>query len=78
MRLQILLMPSAQSDERYERAATRWLARFALERPGAGLEGVRLGLLALEALPSSPDDGKDLLRHLCHRHRVDPVAHMLA
>ena len=33
--LSICLLMSARDDERYERAAVRWLARVALERPGA-------------------------------------------
>ena len=35
--LAICLLMSVRDDERFERAAVRWLARLALERPGIGL-----------------------------------------
>ena len=63
--LRICLLMSAADDARFDRAATRWLARFALERPQVGLEDLRLALHALKALPHNPDGGRDALAGLC-------------
>ena len=52
--LAVVLLMAVRDDEAFDRAATRWLARFALERPAVGLEDLRLGLSALEALPFNP------------------------
>lgn len=51
--LAILPVIAAQEPAKYERAATRWLARFALERP-VGLEEIGAALAALERLPDHP------------------------
>src|SRR3954463_2220047 len=48
------LLMSARDDDRYERAAVRWLARVALERPGVGLGDLRDGLIAFGAVPDNP------------------------
>ena len=51
--LAILPVIASEEPERYERAACRWLARLALERP-VGLEEIRLALAALDELPVRP------------------------
>jgi hypothetical protein len=66
-----------KEDDRYEQAATRWLARLALERPAAGLEDLRLGLTALEALPYNPSAAREVLADLCSRHRLENVVGLL-
>lgn len=75
--LAILLLMSTADDERFDRAATRWLARFALERPSVRLEDLQLGLNALEALPHNPDAAKDTIRALCGRHGLPSAARAL-
>ncbi len=44
--LSIVLVMANRGDLRYDRAAVRWLARLACERPGVGLEDLRFGLTA--------------------------------
>jgi hypothetical protein len=65
--LSICLLMSADADERYERAAVRWLARLALERPSLGLGELREGLVAFEALPHNPAGAREALGELCER-----------
>ena len=65
--LRICLLMGAREDERFERAAVRWLARLALERPGVGLAELREGLVAFEALPSNPAGARRALGALCER-----------
>jgi hypothetical protein len=65
--LSICLLMSAREDERYERAAVRWLARLALERPALGLGELREGLVAFEALPHNPVGARQALAELCER-----------
>src|SRR4051812_24577790 len=65
--LAICLLMGSRDDERYERAAERWLARLALERPGVGLEELRLGLSAFEAPPDNPVDPRARDDPLCER-----------
>ncbi|GAC1435355.1 MAG: hypothetical protein NVSMB51_04630 [Solirubrobacteraceae bacterium] len=75
--LSILLLMSARDDDRYDRAATRWIARFALERPSARLEDLQLGLTALEALPYSAGAARQTIRSLCERHGLGEVVRAL-
>ena len=64
--LRICLLMSAGGDEdRYERAAVRWLGRRVLERPGIGLGELRQGLIAFEALPYNPRAARGALQELC-------------
>src|SRR5436305_5304263 len=69
--LAICLLMSERDDERFERAAVRWLARVALERPGVGLGELRDGLVAFEALPYNPAAARPLLATLCERLHLD-------
>jgi hypothetical protein len=39
----------------YERAAIRWLGRFALEHPGATLARLHQAVAAFERLPDDPE-----------------------
>ncbi len=75
--LSIVLLMSAQDDERYDRAATRWLARFALERPSARLEDLQLALHALEALPYNEQAARQTIRGLCEAHGLRRAAEAL-
>lgn len=76
--LHICLLMGAEDDERYARAAARWLARFALERPRVGLEDLRLGLRALQSLPHDPEAGRRALAGLCAAHGLTGAQRMLA
>jgi hypothetical protein len=51
--LAILPVIAEKEPAKYEKAACRWLARFALEEP-VGLEEIRAALEALERLPDHP------------------------
>ena len=75
--LGVVLLMAAKNDERYGRAATRWLGRLALERPATGLDDLRLGLTALEALPHNPEGARQVLADLCARHRLEDVVGLL-
>src|ERR1700685_3130036 len=59
--LAVVLLIERDDDERYERAAVRWLARLVSERPRVGLADVSLGLTALEALPHNRDAALSVL-----------------
>lgn len=67
----------SDDDERYDRAATRWLGRFALERPTARLEDLRLALHALEALPYNERAARQALGQLCEAHGLRRVVEAL-
>jgi hypothetical protein len=49
--LRICLVLRGGDPERYERAAVRWLGRFALEARGVTIEDLRTAAGALAALP---------------------------
>ena len=55
--LAICLLIERQDGERYERAVVRWLARLAMEVPAVGIDDLREGLVAFEALPYNPVGG---------------------
>jgi hypothetical protein len=76
--LAICVLMGAQQDERFDRAATRWLARLALERPGIDLDDLRDGLNALDALPHNPGAARGELIALCSRHGLPEAARILA
>ena len=76
--LSIVLVMADQGDRRYDRAAAKWLARLAYERPAVRLQDLRLGLSALEALPHNPAASKLQLADLCRRHRLDNVIGLLS
>ena len=51
--LRIAALMATQRDRAYERAACRWVARFALER-AVSLEEIRQAAVAFQALPTDP------------------------
>ncbi len=75
--LSIVLLMAQRGDASFDRAATRWLARFVIERPAAGREELRQGLAALQALPADPAAAKQDLAALCARHRLEGVVGLL-
>jgi hypothetical protein len=75
--LAICLLMSARDDERFERAAVRWLARLAMERPGVGLGELRNGLVAFEAMPYNRTAARETLAELCERVGLPGAVRML-
>jgi hypothetical protein len=51
----------------YERAAVRWLGRFALEHPGATLAMLHQAVAAFERLPDDPEAAQRELVALIRR-----------
>ncbi len=75
--LAICVLMGHRDDPAYERAATKWLARFALERPGVGLEELSRALLAMEVLPDNPAAAKSVLIGICRQHGLPEAAAVL-
>ena len=75
--LQICLLIERQDEERFERAAVRWLARLSLEAPTVGIEDLRQGLIAFEALPENPLGARRALAELCAQHGLERAARAL-
>ena len=63
--LQICLVLRGGDPRRYERAAVRWLGRFALEARRATIEDLRRAAEALDALPRRPVEAMEALQRLC-------------
>jgi hypothetical protein len=66
----LAICEAMQGHEQADRAAVRWLARLALERPTVRLDDLRAGLAAFEAFPYNPDGARQALHQLCRRHGV--------
>ena len=75
--LAICVLMGAQQDERFDRAATKWLARLSLERPTMSLDELRRGLHALDALPHNPHAARGELIELCSRNGLPDAARVL-
>ncbi len=63
--LRICLVLRGGDPARYERAAVRWLGRFALEARDVTIEDLRLAAEALDALPRRAAEAMERLQHLC-------------
>jgi hypothetical protein len=63
--LRICLVLRAGDPSRYERAAVRWLGRFALEARGVTMGDLRAAAEALDVLPLSAADAMERLQRLC-------------
>lgn len=68
--LEICLVFRDGDPERYERAAVRWLGRFALEARGVTIEVLRAAADALDALPERAPEAMERLRILCVAHGI--------
>ena len=68
--LRICLVLRDGDPKRYERAAVRWLGRFALEARGVTIHALRLAADALDALPDQPGEAMERLQRLCVAHAV--------
>ncbi|MGO9974492.1 MAG: hypothetical protein ACLP01_17150 [Solirubrobacteraceae bacterium] len=63
--LRICLVLRGGDPARYERAAVRWLGRFALEARGVTIDDLRIAAEALDTLPEQATDAMERLQHLC-------------
>ena len=68
--LRICLVLRGGDPDRYERAAVRWLGRFALEARNVTIDDLRLAANALDALPDRPTDAMEGLQRLCVQRGV--------
>ena len=69
--LEVCLLMRDQDGRRFERAAVRWLGRFALEARNVTIEAVERAAMALGTMPQSPDLAMETLSRLCIEHGVD-------
>ncbi len=63
--LRICLVLRGSDPGRYERAAVRWLGRFALEARNVTIDDLRQAANALDALPDRAVDAMERLQRLC-------------
>ena len=68
--LAVCLLIRDRDPQRYERAALRWVARFAVEARAATLPDVQAAARALALLPSRPEEAMGQLQRLCVAHRI--------
>lgn len=68
--LRVCLLIRDRDPERYERAALRWVARFAVEARSATLGDVQSAAQALERLPIEPEEAMSQLQRLCLTHQL--------
>jgi hypothetical protein len=68
--LRVCLVLRDGERERYERAAVRWLGRFALEARGVTIEVLRAAADALDALPERPPEAMERLQAICATYGV--------
>ncbi|MGN6171211.1 MAG: hypothetical protein ACTHQQ_24035 [Solirubrobacteraceae bacterium] len=68
--LRICLLIREGDPDRCERAAVRWLGRFALEARGVTIDGLRAAAEALDALPDQPTEAMERLQRLTLEHGV--------
>jgi hypothetical protein len=69
--LEVCLLMRDQDRRGFERAAVRWLGRFALEARNVTIEALERAAGALRAMPQSPDAAMEILSGLCLEHGVD-------
>jgi hypothetical protein len=63
--LRICLVLRGGDPARYERAAVRWLGRFALEARDVTIDDLRQAANALDALPDRATEAMERLQLLC-------------
>jgi hypothetical protein len=63
--LRVCLVLRDGDPDRFERAAVRWLGRFALEAQGVTMDDLRAAADALDALPCRPVAAMEQLQVLC-------------
>jgi hypothetical protein len=68
--LEICLVVRGQDGDQFERAAVRWLGRFALEARDVTIEAIQTAAAAFDAMPHLPERSMETLAGLCVWHRV--------
>jgi len=68
--LEVCLLLRDEAGDRFERAAVRWLGRFALEGREVTLEAIQAAAAALDALPTRPDVSMEALGALCVQYHA--------
>jgi len=68
--LRICLVLRDGDPKRYERAAVRWLGRFALEARAVTIYDLRAAAAALDALPTRSGEAMERLQRICVAHGV--------
>jgi hypothetical protein len=68
--LRICLVLRGDDPDRYERAAVRWLGRFALEARAVTIDDLRMAADALDALPERATEAMERLQRLCLSHGI--------
>jgi hypothetical protein len=68
--LRICLIVRDQEPEQFEKAAVRWLGRFAFEARSATLADLKLAAQALGSMPVDADMAMEQLSSLCRRHHI--------
>jgi hypothetical protein len=68
--LEVCLLLRDQDGRRFERAAVRWLGRFALEAGNVTIEALERAAGALRTMPQAPDLAMETLSRLCNEHGV--------
>jgi hypothetical protein len=68
--LRICLVLRDGDPVRYERAAVRWLGRFALEARSVTIDALRMAADALDALPERPPEAMERLQAICTAHGI--------
>jgi hypothetical protein len=68
--LRICLVLRGGDPRRYERAAVRWLGRFALEARDVTISDLRVAAAALDVLPARAPEAMERLQRLCVAHGV--------
>jgi hypothetical protein len=63
--LRVCLVLRDGDRQRYQRAAVRWLGRFALEADGVTIDDLRAAANALDALPDRAAEAMERLQALC-------------
>ena len=63
--LRICLVLRDGDRRRYDRAAVRWLGRFALEARAVTIRDIRTAAAALDALPTRTCEAMEQLQRLC-------------
>jgi len=63
--LRICLVLRDGDRRRYDRAAVRWLGRFALEARAVTIRDIRTAATALDALPTRTAEAMEQLQRLC-------------
>jgi hypothetical protein len=69
--LEVCLLMRDQDRRGFERAAVRWLGRFALEARGVTIEALERAASALRTMPQAPDSAMEVLSRLCIQYGVD-------